>query len=126
MIQVLVAEDDFVTTRLYQMQFKLCGIVGSFFQTGREALTAAAISAPQVAVLDFHLPDMDGTKIMRELRTIPGCEEVPVIFVTGRATKELERELIDDGASAVLGKPFSPTDLVDRIRQLVGEEISAA
>lgn len=123
MIKVLVTEDDFVTTRLYQMQFKLCEIVGSFFQTGQEALDAAKISPPQVAVLDFHLPDMDGTEIMSTLHATPGCEEVPIIFVTGRATKELERELMSAGAAAVLGKPFSPTDLIDRIYQLVGAEV---
>jgi CheY-like chemotaxis protein len=118
MIRVLVAEDDLITSRLYQMHFKRNGIDGSFYTTGKDALVFARESPPAVAVLDFELPDERGIEVMKKLHQIPGCAGIPVIFVTGRATQGLEKELIEAGAVAVLGKPFSPLRLIDLIHQL--------
>jgi len=119
MIRVLVAEDDLITSRLYQMHFQRNGIAGSFYTTGKGILDAASVHPlPEVVVLDFELPDLRGLEVMRTLHAIPGCEGIPVIFVTGRATQGLEADLREAGAVAVLGKPFSPLELIERIRQL--------
>lgn len=118
MIQVLVAEDDLITSRLYQMHFRRNNIQGTFYSTGKSTLEAAATAKPDVVVLDFDLPDQHGTDVMKSLRSIPGCADIPIIFVTGRANFSLEQELIQAGAVAVLGKPFSPLELIERIRQL--------
>lgn len=118
MIRVLVAEDDVITSRLYQMHFRRNGIEGRFFASGKGTLEAAAAETPDVVVLDFALPDQPGIEVMKELQKLPGCGQVPVIFVTGRANPQLEQELIHGGAVAVLGKPFSPLELIERIRLL--------
>ena len=117
MIRVLVAEDDVITSRLYQMHFRRNGIEGTFFATGKGTLEAAAASPPDVVVLDFALPDLPGIEVMKTLQQIPGCAQVPVIFVTGRANPTLEQELLQAGAVVVLGKPFSPLELIERIRE---------
>lgn len=118
MIRVLVAEDNLITSRLYQMHFKRNAIEGAFYGSGKGVLDAAAVEVPQVVVLDFELPDYQGIEVMRALRGVPGCEKVPVIFVTARATQGLEAELLEAGAAVVLGKPFSPLELIERIRHL--------
>lgn len=118
MIRVLVAEDDLITSRLYQMHFRRNGIEGAFYTTGKGTLEAAEASPPDLAVLDFELPDLRGIEVMKALHSTPGCDKVPVIFVTGRATHGLEEDLKAAGAMAVLGKPFSPLELIERIRQL--------
>ena len=118
MIRVLVAEDDIITSRLYQMHFRRNGMEGNFYSTGKATLDAAAAMKPDVVVLDFDLPDQHGIEVMRSLRSIPGCGNTPVIFVTGRANSCLEQELVQAGAVAVLGKPFSPLELIERIRLL--------
>ena len=118
MIRVLVAEDDTITSRLYQMHFRRNGIEGAFYTTGKGTLEAAEAAPPDVAVLDFELPDLRGIEVMKALHATPGCSGVPVIFVTGRATLGLEEDLKAAGAVAVLGKPFSPLELIERIRQL--------
>ncbi|NQX00510.1 response regulator [bacterium] len=86
MKRILVAEDDFVISKLYQIHFKRNNLHGSFFTTGAGVLESARHEPPDLVLLDFELPDLRGPEVMRELRQIPGCEVVPVIFVTGRAT----------------------------------------
>ncbi|BCU79583.1 hypothetical protein llg_42980 [Luteolibacter sp. LG18] len=103
-------------SRLYQMHFRRNGIEGAFYTTGKGALEAAAQAPPQIAILDFGLPDLPGPEVMRQLHALPGCAEIPVIFVTARATQDLVTSLCAAGAAAVLGKPFSPLDLIEKIQ----------
>lgn len=118
MTRVLVAEDDFVITSLYQIHFRRHGIEGAFFTTGRSLLDSARLQTPAVVVLDYELPDLHGPEVMEMLHQIPGCEAVPVVFVTGRATPEVEDSLREAGAVGVFGKPFSPLQLISLIQRL--------
>lgn len=118
MKRVIVAEDDFVISKLYQIHFKRNGIHGSFFTTGAGVIQSARHERPDLIILDFELPDLRGPEVMRELRQIEGCENVPVIFVTGRATPEVVENLRKEGASEVFGKPFSPLHLIHLINKL--------
>lgn len=120
MKRILVAEDDFVISKLYQIHFKRNNLHGSFFTTGAGVLESARHEPPDLVLLDFELPDLRGPEVMRELRQIPGCEEVPVIFVTGRATPEVVDNLRKEGACEVFGKPFSPLQLIHLIIKLTG------
>ena len=112
MKRILVAEDDFVISKLYQIHFQRNRLHGSFFTTGAGVIESAKHERPDLVLLDFELPDICGPDVMRELHQIPGCEDVPVIFVTGRATPEVVENLRKEGASEVFGKPFSPLQLI--------------
>lgn len=118
MRKVLVAEDDFVISKLYQIHFQRNRIQGKFFTNGEGLLKSALTERPDLVILDFELPDCFGPEVMRNLHQIPGCENLPVIFVTGRATPEVVETLRRDGASEVFGKPFSPLQLIHLINQL--------
>ncbi|MFM2241924.1 MAG: hypothetical protein RLZ97_779 [Verrucomicrobiota bacterium] len=120
MKRVLVAEDDFVISKLYQIHFRRNGILGVFHNTGAGVIESARQQRPDLVILDVELPDLDGPHVMRELRQIPGCENIPVIFVTGRATPEVVEKLREEGASEVFGKPFSPLHLIQLIERLTG------
>ena len=120
MKRVFVAEDDFVISRLYQIHFQRNQIQGSFFTTGKSMIESANITCPDLVILDFELPDIRGPEVMRELHRIPGRGSVPVVFVTGRATPEVIDSLRSEGASEVFGKPFSPLQLIQTIRNLTG------
>lgn len=122
MKKVLVAEDDFVISKLYQLHFQRNRIHGSFFTTGAGVIQSAKHERPDLVILDFELPDLCGPEVMRELHQIPGCEDLPVIFVTGRATPEVVENLRKEGAREVFGKPFSPLQLIHLITQLTGSK----
>ncbi len=118
MKRILVAEDDLVISKLYQLHFHRNRFHGSFFTTGAGVIQSAKHERPDLVILDFELPDLCGPEVMSELHQIPGCENVPVIFVTGRATPEVVENLRKAGASEVFGKPFSPLLLIHLITKL--------
>ena len=120
MKRILIAEDDFIVSKLYQMYFRRSGLHGSFFSTGAGLIESAKLERPDLVLLDYELPDICGPDVMRALRKIPGCEDVPVIFVTSRATPEVAAQLRADGAREVFGKPFPPAELIELIRELSG------
>ena len=118
MKKVLVAEDDLVISKLYQIHFQRNRIHGSFFTTGAGVIASAKNQRPDLVILDFELPDLSGPEVMAELHQIPGCEDLPVIFITGRATPAVVDNLRQAGAREVFGKPFSPIHLIQLISQL--------
>ncbi len=118
MKRILVAEDDFVISKLYQIHFQRNNLHGSFFTTGAGVIESAKHARPDLVILDFELPDLNGPDVMRALHQIPGCEDLPVIFVTGRATPEVVENLRKEGAREVFGKPFSPLQLIHLIGKL--------
>ncbi|MEI8037120.1 MAG: response regulator [Verrucomicrobiota bacterium] len=118
MKNVLVAEDDLVISKLYQIHFQRNRIRGSFFTTGAGVIASAKNQRPDLVILDFELPDLSGPEVMAELHQIPGCEDLPVIFITGRATPAVVDNLRQAGAREVFGKPFSPIHLIQLISQL--------
>ena len=122
MKKILVAEDDVVISKLYQLHFQRNHLHGSFFTTGAGVIESAKHECPDLVILDFELPDMNGPEVMKSLRLIPGCENVPVIFVTGRATLEVIENLRKAGAREVLGKPFSPLHLIQLCLQLTASK----
>jgi CheY-like chemotaxis protein len=117
MKKVLVVDDDIVMFRLFSIQVKRAGCEGFFFRDGKSALEQIATIRPDMAVLDFNLPDMDGAEIYSELRKQAGLEAIPIVFVTGTVDdKDLER-IQALGAAAILSKPFSPRKLQKLIRE---------
>lgn len=118
MKRILVAEDDIVISKLYQLHFQRNQFRGSFFTTGDGVIQSAKNERPDLVILDFELPGLSGPEVMRELHQIPGCENLPVIFVTGRATPAVVEDLRKAGANEVFGKPFSPIQIIHLITKL--------
>ena len=122
MKRILVAEDDLVISKLYQLHFQRNQLHGSFFTTGDGVIQSAKHERPDLVILDFELPGLSGQEVMCELHRIPGCENLPVIFVTGRATPVVVDDLRKAGAQEVFGKPFSPIQLIHLILKLTASK----
>lgn len=122
MKRILVAEDDIVISKLYQLHFQRNQLHGSFFTTGDGVIQSAKHERPDLVILDFELPGLSGPEVMDQLHQIPGCEHLPVIFVTGRATPAVVENLRKAGAHEVFGKPFSPIQLIQLITQLTADK----
>ena len=75
---------------------------------------------PDLVVLDLHMPGVDGFELMERLVPIAGGRSgVPFLVLTGDATEEVRRRALESGARDFLTKPFSPTELVLRVRNLL-------
>jgi DNA-binding response OmpR family regulator len=119
MAKILIIDDNITIVRLLQMQLTRNGLEGHYYMDGGTGLKAAERIKPDLAVLDYDLPDMKGVDVMRQLRAMPGLENLPVIMITARTSSGLLPGLKNAGANEVLSKPFSPVELTRKIQTLL-------
>jgi CheY-like chemotaxis protein len=85
------------------------------FPSGQDAVAQAEGCTPQLFLLDFMMPDMDGMETWTALKTLPGFADIPAIFVTAKAEENFSKNMLDKGALAVITKPFDPMELCGQI-----------
>jgi len=120
-MKILVAEDDPVSRRLVRALLTKWGHDVVVVRDGSEAWEALqGPDAPQLAVLDWMMPEMDGTDVCRKVREGPDPRRVYIILLTARGNRENIVEGLQAGANDYVTKPFFPEELRARIQ--VGEE----
>jgi phosphate regulon transcriptional regulator PhoB len=116
---VLVVEDEpdiraLIVHHLAREGFR-CRVAGS----GADALARVKATPPDLVVLDLMLPGMDGLEVCRRLRADPSTAGVPIIMLTAKAD-EVDRVVgLEMGADDYVVKPFSPKELVARVRAVL-------
>jgi len=117
--RVLVVEDDPDIAELVARYLEKAGYAATRVSSGRDALDAVRVKAPDLIVLDVMLPHVDGLEVCRLLRANDHTASIPIIMLTARA-EESERIVgLEMGADDYLAKPFSPNELVARVRALL-------
>lgn len=115
-LHVLVVEDDEKIARLLLDYLHSDGFAASAIANGQAALNHIEHTPPLVVILDLMLPGLDGISVCRAVRRF---SEVPILMLTARVD-ELDRLLgLDCGADDYVCKPFSPREVVARVRALV-------
>ena len=118
-MQILVAEDDRDIADLIAHYIRKAGWDPHIEAAGDAALAYARNSPPDVAIIDVMLPGLSGLDVCRALRAEAATARLPIIMVTAR-TEERDRIAgLDIGADDYVAKPFSPNELVARIRALL-------
>jgi DNA-binding response OmpR family regulator len=118
-MHILVAEDDRDIADLIAHYVQKAGWTAQVAASGDEALARARESTPDLAILDVMLPGMSGFEVCRALRADSRTADVPIIMVTARAEEPDRIVGLDLGADDYLAKPFSPNELMARIRALM-------
>ena len=119
MTRILVVEDDRDIAELVERYLQKAGFSIELLSSGRDALKAIADRTPDLLILDLMLPHVDGLEICRSVRSDPRTAAIPIIMLTARA-EESERIVgLEIGADDYVAKPFSPNELVARVRALL-------
>jgi two-component system, OmpR family, alkaline phosphatase synthesis response regulator PhoP len=119
MHRILVVEDDPDIGELVCRYLEKAGFTAELVTSGAAGLTSIAASPPDLLVLDLMLPHVDGLEICRAVRANDKTAAVPIIMLTARA-EESERIVgLEIGADDYIAKPFSPNELVARVRALL-------
>ena len=113
--RVLVVDDEVQVRRFLRVSLTASGYDVLEATSGKEALSQAALSRPDMVVLDLGLPDTDGLEVLRQLRE---WSHVPVLVLSVRSGDEDKIALLDAGADDYLSKPFSMGELLARLRVL--------
>jgi len=117
--RVLVVDDDPDIRELVGLYLKGGGYAVALASGGANALEIVGErGAPDLAVLDVSMPDMDGIALLGALRAVPGLEHLPVIFLSARVTPEEIARGVELGA-AYLTKPFVGSALLGLIGRLL-------
>jgi DNA-binding response OmpR family regulator len=114
--KVLVVDDDKKTVGTIKLYLENAGYEVSLAHDGRHALQLARTAPPDLVVLDLMLPLIAGMDVCRMLRAE---SDVPIIMLTARATEDDKLRGLGLGADDYITKPFSPRELVARIRTVL-------
>ncbi len=120
---VLIADDDAGIRDVLRMALEPAGFAVSVAADGQEALQMARSLSPDLVVLDIGMPEMDGLTVCRELRK---DSDVPILFLTAQSD-EVDRIVgLEMGADDYVPKPFSPREIVARIRAILKRAVPAS
>jgi DNA-binding response OmpR family regulator len=126
--KILVVDDEPDALELIEFNLRTAGFDVTTATDGESALSKARSAVPSLIILDVMLPEIDGMEVCKILRRDPATARVPIIMLTAKAA-EIDRVLgLELGADDYVTKPFSPRELVLRVRGLlrrkseVGEE----
>lgn len=116
---ILIVDDEPDAIELIEFNLRAAGFRTSAAMSGDEALKQAREMMPDLIVLDLMLPEVDGLEVCKILRRDPATANVPIVMLTAKAS-ELDRILgLELGADDYVTKPFSPRELVLRIKRLL-------
>lgn len=115
--RICYVEDDPDIQRIVRLSLERVGkmtveIVGD----STRAVEAIIAFKPDLVMLDWMMPVMDGPAVLRAMRERPETRDLPVVFITAKASKRELDELHALGAVGTISKPFSPKDLADQLR----------
>jgi two-component system catabolic regulation response regulator CreB len=117
--RILLVEDESGIADTLQYVLSTDGFAPVWCSTAAEALAQFAAEPPALAVLDVGLPDLNGFELFRRLQALPGGKQVPMLFLTARSD-EIDRVVgLELGADDYIAKPFSPRELVARVRTIL-------
>ncbi len=120
---ILVVDDDAKIVRLVRTYLEREGFRVIEAADGKSALAAIALEAPVLVVLDLMLPEVDGLSIVRAVRR---TDRTPILMLSARGTTNDRIAGLEAGADDYLPKPFSPAELVVRIKRILDRSAGVA
>ncbi|OAI13139.1 DNA-binding response regulator [Methylomonas lenta] len=118
-LNILVVEDEDAIREMLIMVLEQAGLQVSAAASAEEALGALAENRVDLLVLDWMLPGMSGVELARRLKRESSYKELPIILLTARGEEEDKIRGLEIGADDYITKPFSPKELVARIKAVM-------
>jgi len=117
--RICYVEDDEDIQRIVRMTLERVGKM-TVEVIGDPTLAIEAMTAfkPDLVMLDWMMPKMDGPTLFRQMKLRPETSSLPVVFITAKAAQSDLNELLALGAVGAISKPFSPKDLPDQLRAI--------
>jgi two-component system phosphate regulon response regulator PhoB len=117
---ILVVEDDPDIAQLVCFNLERQGLPAASVPDGEGALAVVAKDPPALVVLDLMLPGMTGIEVCKRIRSDATTAALPIVMLTARAAEADRMQGLRAGADDYVTKPFSPRELVSRVRAVLG------
>lgn len=118
-LSVLLAEDDPDIQMVARLSLKRAGFNVRVVGNGREALDAIRDEKPDVVLLDWMMPELDGPETCRQLKSNPATSAIPVIFLTAKSQESEIQRGLSLGAAGYVTKPFDALTLGQQVKTIV-------
>ncbi|MFQ5538581.1 MAG: response regulator [Gemmatimonadota bacterium] len=118
-LRIVVADDDDITAQILVHRLEKEGFAVERLDNGQAAYERILEEVPALVILDVKMPGLDGFEVLQRLRKTPALDRVPIIMVTSMGKEGDIVRGFDLGADDYIQKPFSPTELVARVRRLI-------
>lgn len=119
-MKLLLAEDEPDVQLIARLSLKRGGFEVIIANNGLEALARVAVDRPEVILLDWMMPEMDGFETCRRLKADPATKDIPVIFLTAKVQESEVAKALALGAAGCIGKPFDALTLGSQVRMILG------
>lgn len=116
---VLIVEDEPSLVALLRYNLEKAGYRVEEAVDGQEAMLKVAEEKPDLVLLDWMLPQMSGLEVCRQIRRNPATRNIPIIMLTARGEEGDRVRGLDAGADDYIAKPFSPGELLARMRAVL-------
>ena len=117
--RICYVEDDEDIQRIVRMSLERIGkMTVQVVSDPMQAIDVIKTFQPDLVMLDWMMPAMDGPTLYRKMKTEPATSSLPVVFITAKAAQRDLDELTSLGAAGTISKPFSPKDLPDQLRSI--------
>ena len=123
---VLIVEDEAALVTMLRYNLEKEGFAVCEAGDGEEALVQIAERKPDVVLLDWMLPLVSGIEVCRQIRRSPSSRSLPVVMLTARGEEGDRVRGLNSGADDYVVKPFSPSELVARLRAVIRRAHPAA
>lgn len=123
--RVLVADDEAHILNVVSFKLRNAGLVVITARDGTEAFELAKSEVPDLMVVDYQMPGMNGLELCLALREEPGTAHIPTVMLTARGLDIEQPELDRAGICLVLPKPFSPREVLANVEEILERETPA-
>jgi two-component system OmpR family response regulator len=117
--KICYVEDDEDIQRIVRMSLERIGkMTVEVVSDPMVAIDAMKKFSPDLAMLDWMMPGMDGPTLFRKMKEHPETAGLPVVFITAKASQAELDDLVRMGAAGTISKPFNPKDLPEQLREI--------
>ena len=116
---ILAVEDDEAISTLIKFNLEKEGYIVDQAFDGNQAMDFIERAKPDLIILDWMLPNMSGIEIAKEVRSYDATKDIPIIMLTAKVQEDDKLQGFDSGIDDYMTKPFSPKELVARIKSVL-------
>ncbi len=117
---ILVVDDELYIVNILDFSLESEGFRVRSAANGEEALRMAVDEIPDLIILDVMMPKIDGFEVCRALKAKAETKQVPIVLLTAKDRDADRKKGEEAGCDAYITKPFSPSRLIDKVRELLG------
>jgi len=120
-MRVCIIDDNQTNLKLLECVVREvdCALQVDTFLDPRVALEYCAVSTPDLVLVDFMMPDIDGHQVLRELRSRPSTQDIPIVMITALGDRSIRQKALELGATDFLTKPIEPYEVKARLTNLL-------